>query len=376
MNLDLNDDQIALREAIERLFAEASVCKDPSVARAEAWAALVDREWLALATPEARGGAGGSVLEIGILMRAAGRHALATPFFSSIALGARVLGLAPETSLSAEVLGKGLRGDIRLAFAHQEGNDFDPAAPTVSATRRAAGWELVGTKNFVTGGADAEQLVVSAAIREAARTTFGLFLVASDAEGVELTRRASLRGEDFADAALNTVVSSGSCIAQGEDARWLASRIVDEGTLALCWEAAGAIAAMLEQTAAYVQIRHQFGRPISAFQSVQDRLAEMVVQLEEAEAIVELASLCVGSEQRAMHVSAAKVKVGKAARYVAETAVQLHGGIGVTEELQVARFFRLLTAFQAMSGTCDQHSARYAAATLPSRAYARSAVLG
>jgi len=374
MRLDLTEDQISLMDGIERLCGDAARVTNPTNASERVWNDLARMGWLGLATPEARGGVGGSALEVGLLMRAAGRHALVTPFFSSVVLGARILALAAGSPATDDVLAKALNGDVLMALAHQEGDQFDPVSPAVTATLSGGRWRLVGQKTLSFGAADADWLLVSATVERS--QSVGLFLVNTAAPGVKRSRFGALRGTDAADVMLDATVPNDACLVEGPAAAELLSRVVDEGILALAWEALGAMTSLFEQTVAYVKVREQFGRPIATFQTVQHRIAEMAVHCEEAQSILELASLRAASPERRRLVSAAKAQVGRGAKFVAETAVQLHGGVGVTEELQVARFFRLLTCFQAVFGTVDQHLARYAAATLPGRTHSRSVVLG
>ncbi|MGA0606654.1 acyl-CoA dehydrogenase family protein [Phenylobacterium sp. VNQ135] len=375
MDLDLNQDQTDQSQAVERLFAEASRDCDPVAAAERSWASLIAGGWPSIAIPEARGGYGGSALEAGLIMRAAGRHALVTPFLSSILLGARALAHLPRSADADAALDAALGGHASLSFAHQEGEAINPPVSSVQAVPGPGGWRLVGRKHAVLGACKAAWLVVSASIATPTGAQPGVFLLPARHDGVRMESWQSLRGEDVADLKLEIEVQAGACLLQGEAARELMSRIADEGVICLCWEALGAATALLKHTVEYVTFRRQFGRPISEFQTVQHRLAEMAVLVEEGQAIAELASLKIDTQQRSMMVSAAKVKIGRIARFIAETSVQLHGGIGVTEELYVARYFRLLTAFQATFGTADRHLARYAAATIPARSYAQSAIL-
>jgi alkylation response protein AidB-like acyl-CoA dehydrogenase len=372
MRLAFTDDQLAIRDALERLFTDAAQAANLTSARERAWDDLTAMGWLSLGVPEARGGAGGGPLEVGLLMRAAGRQALVTPFFPSIVLGGAALAATPAGEIANAILAAALAGETQLAFAHGEGEAYDPPSLRTTACASAGGWRLAGDKAFVQGGGDAGYLVVSAAIDGEP----ALFLVPADAPGVIIARTGSLRGEEYAAIGLAADLPADALLQRGPPAAALASRVIDDAVMALCWETIGAMSALAERTTDYVKVRQQFGRPIAAFQAVQHRLAEMAVCCEEAQSIVELASLKAGTPDRGRFVCAAKVGVGRAAKFVAETAVQLHGGVGVTEELPVARYFRLLLAFQGMLGSVDRRLADYAALAIPTRTHAGSAVLG
>lgn len=374
MRLELSEDQVAIRDGLERLFADVAREADPAQAKARLWRHLAEMGWLSLSASIERGGSPNASLEVGLLMRAAGRHALVTPYFSSLALGGGVMGALSELDFASERFARAVEGKERLALAHQEGDDFDPASPSVTAARVDGAWKLSGAKDLSFGAADADWLIVSASL--APDGLFGLFLIPATAAGVRCKRVGTLRGEDAADLVLDVTAPTDACLLQGPRAKTLLSRVIDMATLALCWEAVGAMVSLFEQTAAYVKIREQFGQPIAVFQTVQHRLAEMAVLCEEAQSIAELASLQAATDQRRRFTSAAKVRIAHGARFVAETAVQLHGGVGVTEELPVARYFRILLGFQVALGTSDQHLGRYAAETLSTKAHTKSAVLG
>jgi alkylation response protein AidB-like acyl-CoA dehydrogenase len=369
MQLELSEDEVALRDAIDRVFEDAQKQGAVEEARKQVWSDLSEMGWLALPISEAKGGAGCSLLETGMLMQAAGRQGLVTPFLSSILLGAGLLARVANSEKGDEILAQAMQGRLTLALAHHEGDQFAPEAPSTTAVRSKAGWRLRGVKHLCFGGADADWIIISSSTEEG----LAIFLLAADA--VERTRIGTLRGEDAADIRLDIELGPEALIAAGPTAEVALRSVINEAILALCWEAAGAMASLLEQTVAYTNMRVQFGRPLSALQSVQHRLAEMAVVCEEAQSIVELATFHAGSGEGSRFASAAKAHIGRGARYVAETAVQLHGGIGVTEELSVARYFRLLLAFEASLGSSNDHLTRYASETVLPGLHLQSAVL-
>jgi hypothetical protein len=369
MNFVLDEMQIAVRDATERLLGDLRRRK----ASAEiAWNALAGEGWLSFPVPENCGGAGATLFDIGMLMRAAGRNALITPFFSSSVSGSLLVRHLPNSAFAASVMADTAAGSVRVAFAHQEGTDYDPARLTTTACQKDGNWVVSGAKQSSLGADDADWLFVSARTPDGT----GVFLLEKARDGVELSRVRTLRGEDAADIVIRSVaLDHARCLGCGRDVAAALSKTVDELVLCLCWEAVGAMEDLLQQTIGYVKLREQFAKPLASLQTVQHRIAEMAVRCEEARSMTELATLRAQEAGQRRLVSAAKVQVARNAKFVAEAAVQLHGAAGFTQELAVSRYFHLLTSFQHLYGTVENHLLAYADAALPSRKHLTSAVL-
>jgi len=372
MRATLTEDQLAIRGGIERLVAE----KAGAAGAGELWSALSELGWLGLALPEDRGGSGRSVLEMGLLTAATGYHGLVTPFLSSMVLGAGVLARTTAGGESPELLAAAAQGRTLLALAHQEDGDFNPATLKTMASPHGRGWRLRGTKQAALGAPRAAYLAISACIRRGDADIPALFLVPAATTGLQIRSIPTLRGEEAGEVRLDADLGAAALVLEGEAARSALDAAMDEAVIVLCWEALGAMCALVDQTVAYVKTRRQFGKAIAEFQVVQHRLAEMAVLCEESRAVAELAALKTQSSApaRARAASFAKVKMCRAARFISHEAVQLHGAIGITEDLPVARRFRHLLAFQAMLGTADAHLQRYARDVVATRRHVASAV--
>ncbi len=384
MKLTLTEEQQLLEtSALDFLAAEydfqrrAASVAHPQGCLPQVWSQFGQLGWLSLPLPESHGGLGGGPLDTGLLMRALGRHLVVEPYHASIVLGARLLAALGDVG-DVALLQQVAAGELRLALAHEElGLDtFDPRATVVR--RQGAGWVLSGRKLLVAGAPGADILLVTAR-DESGRTR--VLRVAADAPGLVLHACQLTDGSHGADMTLADVEVPEEALAQdGGDAGGILQRVLSEGIVALCWEAGGTMQAALEQTALYTRQREQFGQPLARFQVVQHRLAEMAVCCEEARAACELASLRLDAQPcdtaNAIALAAlAKSKVGRAARVVAQDAVQLHGGMGVCEELPIAAMFRKLAAFCQQSGSVSLHSERYGHAMLASGAWRSSQTL-
>ena len=347
--------------------------------RAELWAQFAAMGWLALPLPQAVGGLGGGALETGLLMRAFGRHLVVEPYLACAVLAGTVmarLGRADQTEAWLPGL---MDGRMRLALAHEEPGQRNPwACAGTTAVRKDRQWELRGTKLLARGvpGADAVLVTATEAASHATAQRARVFLVRPGASGLSIETVRCADGAHAANLRLEGVaVDDGDQLDAGRPAAL--HDAFGRAVVAMCWEAVGAMSAALEMTVGYARQRVQFGRPLIQFQVVEHRLAEMAVCCEESLAACELAALQLdrGDGDATALASMAKAKVGRAARFVAQQAVQLHGAMGVTQELAVASYFRRLMAFTQQHGASDWHAQAFAQARLGGDAWRQSSTL-
>jgi alkylation response protein AidB-like acyl-CoA dehydrogenase len=262
-------------------------------------------------------------------------------------------------------------GELKLACAlgeRQSRHDMRDIA--TRAERDGDGWRLSGEKKVVLHGAQAGMLVVSARSAGAQRDQrdpdgITLFAVPRDAAGVHVTEYRMLDGQRAADVRLAGVRLGGEAVIGQPGAGWaILEAALDYGAGLLCAEAVGAMDALFAATLEYLKTRQQFGVAIGKFQALQHRMADMYIHLEQARSMAMLAAVRLGSgdaDERRKAVSAAKYRVGQAARFVGQQAVQLHGGMGVTDELPAAHYFKRLTTIALTLGDADHHLARFMA---------------
>ena len=351
----------------------------PNGCRAELWAQFAAMGWLALPLPQAVGGLGGGALETGLLMRAFGRHLVVEPYLACAVLAGTVVSRLGRPDQTRSWLPGLMEGRLRLALAHEEPGQRTPWAPArTAALRKGRQWQLRGTKLLARGVPGADALLVTATEAASGSTAQRerVFLVRPGAAGLSIDPARCADGAHAADLRLDGVaVDDADQLDAGLPAELRDA--LGRAVVALCWEAVGAMAAALQMTVGHARQRVQFGRPLIQFQVVEHRLAEMAVCCEESLAACELAALRLdrGDGDATALASMAKAKVGRAARYVAQQAVQLHGAMGVTQELAVASYFRRLMAFTQQHGATDWHAQAFAEGRLGGDTWRQSSTL-
>lgn len=373
MDLTSSDEQHLLRESAERFVSETytahhrrRMANEPLGFSAAVWKQFAELGWLALPIPEAYGGLGGGAIEIGILMEAFGRGLVTEPYLATVVLGAGLVAACGTEAQKQAVLPEVADGSLYLAFAHSErAARFDLGHVDTTAAKDADGWRLNGNKIAVLDGGAARQIVVSARITNSNGVSgrLRLFLVPAGTPGLTVRDFYRLGGGRGCNLDLRDVrLPADALLGDGGDALPAIEAVVDRAMGALGAEAVGIIQTLLETTLEYTKIRKQFGRPLSANQVIRHRLADMAMQCDEARSMALRAALMADAEPvaRSRAASGAKAKIGKCARYVAEQSVQLHGAMGVTEELDIGSYFKRLVAFDTLFGGSAHHYRRHA----------------
>jgi alkylation response protein AidB-like acyl-CoA dehydrogenase len=373
MDLTLNNEQRLLRESAERFVAETynadhrrRMTNEPLGFSTAIWKQFADLGWLALPIDEAHGGLGGGAIEIGILMEAFGRGLVSEPYLSTVVIGAGLIAECGSEAQKQAILRNVADGSLYLAFAHSErAARFDLAKVATRARKTPEGWRLDGQKTAVLDGSAAGQIIVSARIAngDQASGKLCLFQVAPDTPGLALRDFSRLGGGRACNLDLEDVcLPASALLGDGSDALSAIEAVVDRAMAALGAEAVGIMQTLLDTTLEYTKIRKQFGRPLSANQVIRHRLADMAMQCDEARSIALRAALMADAEPtaRSRAASGAKAKIGKCARFVAEQSVQLHGAMGVTEELDIGSYFKRLLAFDMLFGGSAHHYRRHA----------------
>jgi alkylation response protein AidB-like acyl-CoA dehydrogenase len=296
-----------------------------------------------------------------VVMQELGRGLVVEPYFATV-LGAQFLKLGGGHE---ELLEHVAAGELKLACALGEQQSRHELNDIVTiGFKKGNGFVLTGTKTVVLHGGQAGAFIVSARTGGGQRDTDGisLFVVRSDAAGVTVTDYRTIDGQRAATVAFNDAAGT---LVGTEGAGWdILDAAADYGATLLCAEAVGAMDAIFAATLDYLKTRQQFGAPIGKFQALQHRMADMFIHLEQARSMAMLAAVKVASpdvEERRRVVSAAKVRVGQACRFVGQQAVQLHGGMGVTDELPAAHYFKRLTMIELTLGDVDHHLERFIA---------------
>ncbi len=332
--------------------------------RAE-WKQFAEMGWLGIAIPETAGGSGGGMTELGIVMAAAGRFIVLEPLLATVVLGAGAIEKAGNAK-QQKLLGDVAAGKLLLAFCHTEpGGGYARDYVKAIAKKDGAGYVLDGEKAFALHANVADQLVVSARIGSD-KGPVALFLVPRTATGVSLNQAPAFDGRPGAAVKLSGVkLGSDAKLGDGEkDQMSVIDDVIDRGCLALCAEAVGAMSSVTTQTVEYLKTRQQFGQPLSKFQVLQHRLVDMSVSTEEARAIVHAALQAVddGAKDANRLVWMAKVKTAQCARFVGGQGIQLHGGMGMTDELSIGHYYKRLTMCETMFGDGEWYLKKIGAA--------------
>ena len=344
MELDLTDEQRMLGDAVKSLLDKryepntrlALLESDDTVNR-EMWKQYAELGLLGLTFDEQYGGAGMGVGELAVVMEAFGRALVLEPFVATVVLGGQLVAAAGTPEQKAAILPGVTDGSILLAFAGSEAHSrWSLTDLATAATPDGDGWRIDGEKISVLGGDSADQVIVSATTPEG---DVGLFLVSAD----HVTRN-PYRLQDGLGAA-DLLFSGAPATALGAPGEALAhlESVLDVATAVLCAEAVGAMDRMLWITVDYLKTRVQFGQPISVFQALQFRAADMFVWLEQARSMAIVARLALANDdvaERRRTVQAAKIQIDISSRHVGQEAIQLHGGIGMTMEYPVGHYVK------------------------------------
>ena len=374
MDFDLTDDQRLLNESVAKLLADTysfeqrkALLKAPLGWSEANWTQFAELGLLGLPIAEEVGGFGGGPVDVMLLMQAFGRHLVLEPYLATVVLGGTAIRLAGDAAQQGEFLPEIAGGGLKLAFAHAERQArYDTANVRTIARREGGGWVLEGAKTVVLHGDCADRLIVSARTGGADDEPMGLSLFLVDAEASGLARRGyALRdGTRAAEISLSGVrVPAEALLGPADHALPVIEQVIEAGIAATAAEVIGACETMQAMTLDYLKTRVQFGKPIGENQALQHRAAEMLVAMEQGRSMAMLAAMSLeepDAAERARAVSMAKVGVGQSGRFVSQNAIQLHGGIGMTEEYAVGHFFRRAMVIEHLFGDTATHLDRLA----------------
>jgi alkylation response protein AidB-like acyl-CoA dehydrogenase len=369
VDFNLTEEQQMLRDSARRFVQEhyrieqrRALSRTDLGFSLEHWRTISDLGWLALAVPQELGGLGCSFVEVAILLEEFGRGLVLEPYVSSAVVCGPILDGCENRTARAEGLSAMAEGRRRLALAHYESAQRYALMPvSVQAKRQDEGFRLSGVKTLALDAPSADQLIVSARVE--GEDDFSLFLVDRTAAGVQLESYPLVDDSRAADIELNNVLLPRSALLVGPaKGRCLLEEALDRATLAGVAEVLGAMEAVLQLTADYLRTRVQFGQPIGKLQALQHRMAEMFVEVQEVRSILYCGMAHLHGERsvRASVISAAKLVTLEAGRIVGSQGVQLHGGIGMTDEYAMGHYFKKLVAFEKTYGDGDWHVERLA----------------
>ena len=329
------------------------------------WAAMAEMGWTGVLVPEEQGGVAMGHVAAGVIAEEMGRTLTASPYLSTAIMGATALSRFGSAAQKDEWLPKIAGGEAITAIAADEGRKHAPAAVSTTAERSGNGFKLNGQKTFVAEGHVADMLIVSArtAGSEAEESGVTLFLVPRDADGIKVERASMVDSRNSAAITLENVEVDGDAVlGQVDDGYKALESILDSGRAGLSSEMSGSAQECLEQTVAYLKERKQFGEVIGTYQGLQHRAAHLYSEIELGKSIVlkALQTLDMAPDHAAMIVSAAKAKLGRVAQLAAQESIQMHGGIGMTDEYDIGFFIKRVRVAEALFGDANYHTDKYA----------------
>jgi hypothetical protein len=328
------------------------------------WQQMADFGWLGITLPEAQGGLAQGLAEACVLAEALGAGPVTDPWLPVVVQAAGLVAAGGDAAQCERWLGAIARGECRLVPAVLErGRDWRSAELATRAVRSGSGWVLSGRKELVAGGATADAFLVGAGAGTS--NDYALFAVPRNTDGVHVTPLDSVDGSGACRLVLDNVVLPDSAWLKGAG-RASFERVCDDALVVCCAESVGAMQTLLRATAEYLKTRVQFGKPLAANQALRHRMADLSIACEEARsmtlsAVHALTDTALDAAARTRKAAGARAKVGALARRVCEEAIQLHGGMGVTDELAVGVFLKRQVALDAMFGPPEWHLRRHAA---------------
>ena len=372
MNFELSEEQKMIQQSVERFVQEnydltnriKISSEDPGFSN-EYWSSMAELGWLGLAFGEEDGGFGGNQIDTLVLMEQFGKGLVLEPFLANIVLGGGAIKRGASEALKQSIIPSLIEGNLQVTLAYaEEQSRFDLEDVATSAREEDKDFLINGRKSMVLNAESADKIVVVARTSGSQIDEEGisLFLVDSNSEGVERENFPTVDGLRASEISFKDVrVSSENLIGEKDKGFEILKAVSNDAILALAAEAVGAMEVLYKDTVEYTQQREQFDHPLSDFQVLQHRMVDMFMEYEQCKSLLFRATMETVQDpilaQRTIH--ALKHLVGKSGIFVGESAVQLHGGMGVTEELRIGHFFKRLLVIDSQFGNSDFHLEKF-----------------
>lgn len=373
MDFSLNEEQQLLKDSVDRFVREnyelsqrrELVASKDGFSR-DHWATMAELGWLGATLPEEYGGIGGGPVEAMVLMEGFGRGLVVEPYYATAVMGGNLILQGGSDEQKTALLPDMAEGKLMLSFGYAERQSrYDLFDVESTAKKSGSGYILNGHKGVVIHGGSADKIIVSARTGGATRDTDGitLFIVDAKANGVSVRDYQTIDGLRAAEVGLKNVeVGADALLGEVDGGLALMNDVARRSMAALSAEAVGIMDTMQTLTNDYLQTREQFGRPIGKFQVLQHRMVDILIGCEESRSSMLVATLRLDDEdetRREKAVSAAKVKIGQSGQFIGENSIQLHGGMGMTDEMQIGHYFKRLAMIDVMFGDHSFHLKRY-----------------
>ena len=376
MDFSFTDEQALLQDSVQRFIQNSyafdsrqKLIKTEDGFSRENWASFAELGWLALPFSEDSGGFGGTAVETMILMEEFGKGLVVEPYLTTVLMSGSIIEAGGSSAQKEGVLAEIMAGTKLAALAYVEPQArFNLADVTTTAAAEGDGYVINGFKGVVMGGPSADVLIVPARTAGEQRDEAGitLFLVDANSNGISKRDYPTIDGGRASEITLeNVTVDASAVIGEVGGGFALLEVGINNGILGVGAEAVGAMEVLYKTTVEYCKTREQFGQPIGKFQVLQHRMVDMFMEHEQAKSLLYMAAIRMSendAEEARKAISALKVQIGKGGRFVGQQAIQLHGGMGMTDELNVGHYFKRLTAIETLFGNVDYHLKKYSAA--------------
>ncbi len=374
MDFSLSEEQSLLQDSVQRFIqnsytfdARQKLLKSEEGFSRENWSSFAELGWLALPFSEASGGFGGTAVETMIMLEEFGKGLVVEPYISTVIMAGSVIEAGGSQAHKDGLLTEIMAGTKLASLAYVEPQArFNLSDVATTATAAGDGYTLSGFKGVVLGGPSADRLLVPARTSGDQKDASGItmFLVDATASGVSRRDYPTIDGLQASEITFeNVAVGAEDVLGEVGNGLALLETGINNGILAVSAEAVGAMEVLYKTTVEYCKTREQFGQPIGKFQVLQHRMVDMFMEHEQAKSLLYMAALRLSEDDEVearKAISALKVQVGKGGRFVGQNAVQLHGGMGMTDELNVGHYFKRITAIETLFGNADYHLKKYA----------------
>ena len=358
MNLDYNDEQNMLREQIQKFceseydfYKREEIVKSSNDFDENVWNLFAEQGWLSMPFSEQSGGLGFGPIELSILFEEFGKALVIEPYLSTVVLSGTLLDKSTFSEKN-DLIEKICTGSMHISLAYAEvDNGYDYLNPNTTLDPK---FVLNGTKTLVLNGSNAEKIIVTCTNED----ILNIVVLDANTSGVSINSFSTVDGQSCSEISFENVkLDKSNIIATGNDAKNLLKETINLATLCICAEAVGCMESCYYKTLEYTKGREQFGQPISGFQVLQHRMVDMFIESELAKSLLIKAMLEVNnrSDEMYKHVSALKSYVGKSGKLSAKEAVQLHGGMGVSEEMMIGHYLKKMISIDALFGNADYH---------------------
>ena len=372
MDFELSSEQTLLKDSVDRFVQDnydltarrALVASDLGYSR-DHWSLFAEMGWLGLPFSEESGGYGVSNVDVSVMMESFGEGLVVEPYMATVLLAGRLVDMAGTVDQKAAIIPAIIEGKMLLAFGYSEPSSrFDLFDVATTASASGDGYVINGHKALVYHAATADKIIVTARTYGDQRDKAGisLFVIDANTKGLSLKTYRTLDGQRASEVILEDVeVGKNALLGKEGEAFDVVDKVVDLAITAASAEAVGAMRKVNEITIEYVKTRQQFGTPIGSNQVIKHRLADMLIEEEQSKAMADMAAMRadMGGDDRVQTASATKARIGEAAKFVGEQGIQLHGGIGMTDEYPIGHYYKRLQTIDKLFGNVDYHLKRF-----------------